>query len=83
MIYFNIYTTNPDLTPMTKALQHTHLIPWKAVKQNECSVKFGFIITPHRYINAIKDAFLTNDTKYEIHENNLFWYPPEKELNPQ
>lgn len=82
MIYFNIYTANTDLEPLSKALQQTKLIPWKAVKPSVCDVKFGFLMTPHSYQNAIKEAFAKNDTKYEIDENNIFWYPPKKDLQP-
>lgn len=82
MIYFNIYAANTDLEPLSKALQQTKLIPWKAVKPSMCDVKFGFLMTPHSYQNAIKEAFEKNDTKYEIEEDNMFWYPPKKDLQP-
>lgn len=82
MIYFNIYTANTDLEPLSKALQQTKLIPWKAVKPSVCDVKFGFLMTPHSYQNAIKEAFAKYDTKYEIEEDNMFWYPPKKYLQP-
>lgn len=82
MIYFNIYTANTDLEPLSKALQQTKLIPWKAIKSSVCDVKFGFLMTPHSYQSAIKEAFEKNDTKYEIEEDNMFWYPPKKDLQP-
>lgn len=82
MIYFNVYTANTDLEPLSKALQQTKLIPWKDVKPSVCDVKFGFLMTPHSYQNAIKEAFAKNDTKYEIEEDNMFCILPKQIYNP-
>uniref|UniRef100_A0A1B6GCV6 N-acetyltransferase domain-containing protein n=1 Tax=Cuerna arida TaxID=1464854 RepID=A0A1B6GCV6_9HEMI len=72
----NVYTASSDLTEMKKALMETNLIPWH--QEN-----FIFEIIDNRFLGVMQEVFATKHGKFEISSDNMFLYPPNKELHIQ